>query len=87
MFITILHTFAKFVIFGPKKFDENSYFHVSVTRIFYFEKNPKRKASRYSHHSSSFQPVNDAQFNEMSQHCHEYEENSVIKQYFQNVGQ
>ena len=33
------------------------------------------------------QPVSDVQFNEMSQYCHEYEENSIIQQYFQNVGE
>ena len=32
-------------------------------------------------------PVSDAQFDEMSQYCHEYEENSIIQEYFQNVGE
>lgn len=31
--------------------------------------------------------VSDAQFNEMSQYCHEYEENSIIQEYFQNIGE
>ena len=30
-------------------------------------------------------PVSDTQFDKVSQYCHEYEENSIIQQYFQNV--
>ncbi len=33
------------------------------------------------------QPVSDAEFTEMSQYCHEYEENSIIQEYFQNIGE
>ena len=30
-------------------------------------------------------PVINAQFDEMSQYCYEYEENSITQEYFQNV--